>query len=102
MITATQVRSPIDEPFSVLKESKRGLKTPKTPYENNLVYNFDNMVEFSSSLTKQNQEILLDSTFNSLGITTKVSSPILLTEPVCIPNYCRKSNKIIHFEVYNY
>ncbi|XP_068688119.1 actin-related protein 5-like [Montipora foliosa] len=49
------------------------------------------------------QEQVLDHVFSHMGINTpgKVNHPIVLTEPVCNPNYCRQSMSELLFECYN-
>lgn len=57
--------------------------TCKSAFEQNVVCNYDV------------QENILDYIFCHLGITSsKVDHPILMTEAVCNPNYCRKSIKL--------
>ncbi|CAH3183605.1 unnamed protein product, partial [Porites evermanni] len=49
------------------------------------------------------QEQVFDHIFSRLGINTpgSVNHPIVLTEPVCNPNYCRQSMSELLFECYN-
>ncbi|KAL9988638.1 hypothetical protein ACROYT_G003104 [Oculina patagonica] len=49
------------------------------------------------------QEQVFDHIFSHLGINTpgSVNHPIVLTEPVCNPNYCRQSMSELLFECYN-
>ncbi|XP_067058147.1 actin-related protein 5-like [Acropora muricata] len=49
------------------------------------------------------QEQVFDHVFSHLGINTpgRVNHPIVLTEPVCNPNYCRQAMSELLFECYN-
>lgn len=49
----------------------------RSPFEKNCVTNLDLM------------ENVLDYSFSKLGIENQVNHPVLITEPVCNPNYCR-------------
>ncbi|CAJ0918620.1 21341_t:CDS:10, partial [Entrophospora sp. SA101] len=61
----------------------------KSPFDGNVVYNFETM------------EYILDYIFVKLGIDTdQVYNPILMTEPVCNPNYSRKMMNELLFECY--
>lgn len=49
------------------------------------------------------QEYVFDHIFSHLGVNTpgSVNHPIVMTEPVCNPNYCRQSMSELLFECYN-
>jgi len=61
----------------------------RSPFEQNVVYHFDT------------QELIFDYAFEHLGIDNdRINHPILLTEPVCNPNYSRKLMSELLFESY--
>lgn len=63
----------------------------KSPFDRNIVTQFDV------------QEQMFDYTFSHLGINTEgcVQHPIVMTEPVCNPNYCRDKMSELLFEYYH-
>lgn len=63
----------------------------KSPFDRNLVTQFDT------------QEQIFDYTFSHLGVNTdgRIQHPIVLTEPVCNPNYCREKMSELLFECYH-
>lgn len=61
----------------------------KSPFDGNVVCGFDTM------------EYMLDNTFSKLGIDTdRVDHPLLLTEPLCNPEYNRGQMNELLFEAY--
>jgi len=61
----------------------------RSPFEQNVVYHFDT------------QQLIFDYAFEHLGIDNdRINHPILLTEPVCNPNYSRKLMSELLFESY--
>lgn len=61
----------------------------KSPFDGNVVCGFDTM------------EYMLDNTFSKLGIDTdRVDHPLLLTEPLCNPEYSRGQMNELLFEAY--
>eukprot|EP01102_Stenamoeba_stenopodia_P011405 TRINITY_DN3499_c0_g8_i1.p1 TRINITY_DN3499_c0_g8~~TRINITY_DN3499_c0_g8_i1.p1 ORF type:complete len:730 (+),score=220.24 TRINITY_DN3499_c0_g8_i1:113-2302(+) len=78
---------------SSLSEGDPAKITMKTPFDTNVVVNFDV------------QESILDHLFLHLGAnnaqsTGNIDHPILMTEPVCNPNYSRKMMSELLFECY--
>eukprot|EP01116_Phalansterium_solitarium_P000123 TRINITY_DN10081_c0_g2_i2.p1 TRINITY_DN10081_c0_g2~~TRINITY_DN10081_c0_g2_i2.p1 ORF type:complete len:729 (+),score=211.08 TRINITY_DN10081_c0_g2_i2:27-2189(+) len=62
----------------------------RTPFDGNVVTHYDT------------QELIFDHIFSHLGIDTdSVKHPVVLTEPVGNPNYCRKVMSELLFECYS-
>lgn len=82
------------EPPSVLvgndiKETEISKLNPRTQFDQNVVYHFET------------QESILDHIFQHLGIDSHyVANPVLMTEPICNPSYCRSGMSELLFECY--
>ena len=77
--------------FSVGNDVDFSKMTTKTPFDNNVIYNFDAQVSGCSFPFTFQKEVILDYIFSRLGIDTDtVTHPLIMTEPVCNPNYSRK------------
>ncbi|KAI8096795.1 uncharacterized protein BX664DRAFT_66331 [Halteromyces radiatus] len=62
----------------------------RSPFDGNVVCDFDRM------------ETVLDYIFTVLGITTStIEHPLVMTEPVCVPQYSRNLMSELLFECYN-
>ncbi|CDS05618.1 hypothetical protein LRAMOSA08146 [Lichtheimia ramosa] len=67
-----------------------GRSNARSPFDGNVVCDFDRM------------ETMLDYIFTTLGITTdSINHPIVMTEPVCVPQLSRKQMSELLFEAYN-
>eukprot|EP00743_Colponemidia_sp_Colp-15_P006772 GILK01007303.1.p1 GENE.GILK01007303.1~~GILK01007303.1.p1 ORF type:complete len:715 (-),score=150.25 GILK01007303.1:179-2323(-) len=62
----------------------------RSPFERDIVYHIDS------------EEMLLDYVFSNLGLSAdNIPHPIVMTEAVCNPNYCRKIVSELLFECYD-
>ena len=89
----TSVNKQIDSMHLVgdeINEFDAGKIVKRNMFDKNIVYHY------------QSLEHMLDYTFGHLGLysDTSIDYPLLFTEPLCNPNYCRQHVSELFFECY--
>ena len=75
----------VGDEFSMFEQSKLN---KKTMFDKDIMTHTNNL------------EHILDYSFSHLGFQSNIEMPVIMTEPLCNPNYCREQVQEIMFECY--